>query len=176
MSRRLLLLALLVATRAHAQPADHAQAVARPGNSAPEYSTITVAEIERRLSAGASPVPLPALDQWRAASPAVHLTLTASRLSVEGTGNRWAYQVMSPEIPVEPNTYYRVALPTRVTSGIIGIGVLDQSGQTWISSPLDAAPFTFFSGPNKKVQLVVADATPTLGTVRPGVFEILPAR
>jgi hypothetical protein len=142
----------------------------------PTYATTTVAAIEEKLAAGAAPLPLPALNQWRPASSAVRVTAMGPRLSVEGTGTRWAYQLMSPDIPVTPDTYYQVTLHTTVTSGAIGIGVLDQTGNTWISSPLDAATFTFFSGKNAKVQLVVADATPTLGAVKPPIFEITAAR
>jgi hypothetical protein len=156
--------------------ADHARTVAAPAGDTNAYSAITVAEIQKTLAASASPLPLPALDQWRAATAAVHLKLAGSRLSVEGTGTRWAYQVLSPAISVQPDTYYQVALPTTVSNGVIGVGVLDQSGMAWISSPLDATPFTFFSGPNRTVQLVVADATPTLGTVKPSAFEIRQSR
>src|SRR5450759_420022 len=60
------------------------------------FSTITVAEIQERLSAGALTLPLPPLGQWRPGSPAVRLKLDSTRLLVEGTNNRWAYQVVSP--------------------------------------------------------------------------------
>ncbi len=158
----------LVEQRLAAHATTTAPAIERPIT----FSTITIAEVEERLAAGARLLPVPALAEWRAGSPAVKLNLDSGRLSVEGTSNRWEYQVLSPDIPVEPDTTYRVTLPTTVTSGTIGIGVLDQSGATWISSPLDAATFTFFSGRNTKVQLVVADATPTGGTVTRSVFEI----
>jgi hypothetical protein len=152
--------------------ADHPATPSAPAGDPTVLSTITVAEILERLSAGALPLPLPRLAQWRPGSPAVRLQVDHARLLVEGTSNRWAYQVVSPDIPVQPDTSYRVTIPTTVTSGTIGVGVLDQSGSTWISSPLDATTFTFFSGRNTKVQLVVADATPTGGTVERSVFEI----
>lgn len=136
------------------------------------FSTVTIADLVQRQAAGAQPLPMPPLEQWRPASSDVRVTLDELRASVSGASVRWAYQFMSPGIPVAPHTQYLVSLDTRVTSGVIGIGVLDQTGQSWISSPLDAAPFTFDSGTNSQVQLVIADATPTLGTVRPSIFEV----
>jgi hypothetical protein len=58
-----------------------------------------------------------------------------------------------------------------VKSGAIGVGVLDERG-SWIASPLDMSPFTFNSGTNRAVQLVVADATPDVRAVMQSVFEI----
>jgi hypothetical protein len=156
--------------------ASHVSAKAAPNTATPAFSTMTVAAIEEKLHAGALPLPLPPLTAWRAADPIVRLTLNDSRLLVEGGGKRWAYQIVSPDIPVAPDTSYRVTLTTTVTSGVIGVGVLDQSGNTWISSPLDRATFTFFSGANTKVQLVVADATPERAALKPSVFEVRQAR
>jgi hypothetical protein len=152
--------------------ASHASAKAEPADRTPAFSTMTVAEIQKQQQASALPLPLPLLSAWRAADPTVRLTLDDSRLLVQGGGKRWSYQIVSPDISVEPETAYQVTIPTRVTTGTIGVGVLDQSGNTWISSPVDAAPFTFLSGANTKIRLVVADATPAQAIPKPSVFEV----
>ncbi len=151
-----------------------AATVVAGGASPVTYSTVTIAEVLQRISAGASALPLPPLDLWTPATAEVKVTPDGSRRLVQGTATRWAYQLVSPRIPVTPDTQYVVNVPTKVTAGVIGIGILDQSGNTWISSPLDSSPFTFSSGKNSSVQIVIADATPTLGTVRPSVFTIGP--
>jgi hypothetical protein len=156
--------------------ASHVSAKAEPIDRMPVFSTMTVAEIQKQQMTTALPLPLPALSAWRSADASVRLTLDESRLLVAGGGKRWSYQILSPDIPVEPETAYRVTLPTKVRSGHIGVGVLDQSGNTWISSPLDGAPFTFLSGSNTRIRLVVADATPEQETLMPSVFEVLHAR
>jgi hypothetical protein len=137
----------------------------------PGVSLTSIAQIETKLAEGAEPLRLPRLADWQEGSPAVHLTRDGDRLRVEGTSNRWAYQLKSVPISVEPDHYYRVKLDARITSGAIGVGVLDERG-SWIASPLDMSAFTFNSGSNKAVQLVVADATPDLRAVTQSVFEI----
>lgn len=143
--------------------ASHASTRPLPDDRTPAFSTTTVAAIEEQRLAEAAPLPLPPLSAWRSAAPAVRLTLKDTRLLVQGGGHRFAYQIISPDIPVTPDTAYRVTMHAAVTSGVIGIGVLDQSGNTWVSAPLDTAPFTFLSGPKTSIKLVVADATPGTG-------------
>lgn len=137
-----------------------------------EESVVSIEAILAKLAAGAQMLPVPVAADWRGASPDVTVAAEGDRLRVRGSAARWAYQAVSTPIAVEPNRDYRVRLDLRVTSGIVGIGVLDQSGATWISSPLDTQDFTFNSGASRTVQLVVADATPALAAVRQSVFDV----
>ncbi len=105
-----------------------------------------------------SSLPLPPLDTWQivAANPTV-VASGADRLEMVGDGSQYGYQLMSPELPVEPNSDITLHLPMEQKAGLVSVGVLDGGGRWLVSPRVETGGIRFNTGRSRHVTVVVAN-------------------
>jgi radical SAM protein with 4Fe4S-binding SPASM domain len=105
-------------------------------------------------------LPLPPPRRWEVCMPAARVSWVGTKQSIDWSGNEFLYLVKCYSLPCLPNTAlrYRARLSTR--SGTVGIGVLDETLQTWVATLAypageHIADICFESGRNRRFQIVV---------------------
>lgn len=137
------------------------------------FSVSSIAPVEFEIPFEQHPIQFPAFEGWPVLSP--NGTMVAghdSNVRVTGDASTGSYQFASPLIDVPPYTRIELTVPILSVNGSFKVGILDKWGGGWLAAPQPAGePFSFFSGANKSIEIVVINNNPTaLDT--PSVFDI----
>jgi hypothetical protein len=104
------------------------------------------------------PNPLPPLDQWTNASAGGEVTTTPKSIEMKGDTTQFGYQLMSPPIPVRPDSHYLLRVRFEVSQGRVCAGVLTGNQQRWVVPPDGStAEQAFDTGPVDQVRVVLAN-------------------
>ncbi|MEK7412223.1 MAG: radical SAM/SPASM domain-containing protein [Planctomycetota bacterium] len=107
---------------------------------------------------------LPPPDRWRTESAHARVAWQGSALSLAATGTPGPYLVKSYACAVRPGRLLAIGAAVTVRSGKLGIGVLDQGGQTWLTTwqftnGQNQEPLRLATGRNRSLALVLFSAS-----------------
>ena len=110
-----------------------------------------------RAALGDLPAPLPMPGDWLPGDDD-WVTVFPGGIEVNGDATRSGYQVMSPVVPVRPNTRYLVRVKFDVLRGEVCGGILSGDQATWLVAPNPAnVEYAFDSGTLDGVRVVLAN-------------------
>lgn len=104
------------------------------------------------------PAPLPAPTEWAPGVQEWLKPLDGGAIEVAGDSTQFGYQVMSPVVPVTPDTHYLVRLRFTTIAGRVCGGVLSADQQRWLVSPDgNTVEYAFNSGDRDGIRVVMAN-------------------
>lgn len=104
------------------------------------------------------PAPLPPAALWEPGVAEWLTRIEGGGIEVAGDSTQFGYQVMSPIVPVTPNTSYLLRLRFETVDGRVCAGVLSGNQQRWLVAPDGTSvEYAFNSGDLDGIRVVIAN-------------------
>lgn len=111
-----------------------------------------------RAVLGELPAQLPPPSQWAPSAEDRVRTIDGATIEITGDATQSGYQIMSPAVPVKPDTRYVVRVRFDLIEGRVCGGLLTGDQQRWVVPPDGAsAEYVFDSGSVDAVRVVLAN-------------------